>query len=251
MTHERLSAHGPLSWLTPHLKGHALLFDRKSPAMYDSSNGLKLLAIVVLLEGVIGPRLWLWNMTHLPMPPAWLRVSVLLALAVILVRFAAKVRLTDIGLRPWKEWSTTERSYLFQVVVLANVVFSLLFANRLRRVLADPTTRQTVWVLVVTYLIWGFYQEFIYRGVLQTELVRRWGGVTGILVSNVLYTFGPLHFYHFSAQSPSARLMIFVAIFVIGLFFGVLFRRSGNLWIIGIFHGIGDFYITGLGQMAN
>jgi membrane protease YdiL (CAAX protease family) len=30
-----------------------------------------------------------------------------------------------------------------------------------------------------------------------------------------------------------------------GLFFGVLFRRSGNLWIVAVFHAIGNSYIVG------
>ena len=55
------------------------------------------------------------------------------------------------------------------------------------------------------------------------------------------FTFGPLHFYHFTtATSP---LGIFAAIFLAGLYFAVLFQRSGNLWIIGIMHGIADWYI--------
>ena len=29
----------------------------------------------------------------------------------------------------------------------------------------------------------------------------------------------------------------------VGLFFGVLYRRSGNLWIVAIFHAIGNAYI--------
>ena len=31
--------------------------------------------------------------------------------------------------------------------------------------------------------------------------------------------------------------------FAIGLFFGVLFRRSGNLWMVAVIHGIGNAYI--------
>ena len=39
------------------------------------------------------------------------------------------------------------------------------------------------------------------------------------------------------------------AIFAIGLFFGILFHRSGNLWIVAILHGIGNAYIvTSLGS---
>ena len=240
-----MSQHG----LVPHLKGHVLLFDRQPPATYDPRAGLRLLGVFVLLEGLIGPRLWLWRMTGLSAPPVWVRLPLLLALALILVRFVAKVQWSDVGLKSWRDWSTTEKSYFVQVIIIANVVFYLLFGGRLRRALADPAVSGTVWVFVLTYLVWGFYQELVYRGILQTELVRRWGTVMGVLVSNVLYTFGPLHFYHFSAPSMSARLMMFAGIFAIGLFFGVVFRRSGNLWMVGVFHGIGDVYITGLGEL--
>lgn len=83
-------------------------------------------------------------------------------------------------------------------------------------------------------MIWGFYQEFLYRGMLQTELVRRWGARTGILVSNLIFTFGPLHAYHFrAARVNPSHLWIFAATFAIGLFFALIFRRSGNLWIVG------------------
>jgi uncharacterized protein len=74
-------------------------------------------------------------------------------------------------------------------------------------------------------------------------VIRRWGPTVGILVANLLYTFGPLHWNYFSARA-SAAVPMFAAIFAIGLFFGLLYRRSGNLWIIGIFHAIGNAYIV-------
>ena len=81
---------------------------------------------------------------------------------------------------------------------------------------------------------------------MQSELVRRWGAFAGILVANVLYTFGPLHWNYFSP----INVPMFASIFAIGLFFGILFRRSGNLWIVAVMHGIGNAYIVGsLGSM--
>ncbi|MEY2498052.1 MAG: protease family protein [Verrucomicrobiota bacterium] len=235
--------------LVCHLQGHVFLFGNRRSPEYDPSAGLRLLLIFVLLEGVIGPRLWLFSLCGLPVPPTWLRVPVLLVLAMVLIRFFAGVRLTQIGLYRWRNWSLTEKSYLIQVFVIANVVFGLLYATRLRMIAADPG----LWwrpaaIAVFTSFLWGFHQELVYRGILQTELVRRWGSVVGVLVSNLLFTFGPLHFYHFSGRAP---LLMFTAIFVIGLFFGVLFRRSGNLAIICILHGLGNCYIEGLGRLGH
>jgi len=238
-------------WLVCHLRGHVFLFGNKRPPEIDSAAGLRLLLIFILLEGVLGPRLWLFGLGGLPVPPAWLRVPALLVLAMVLVRFFAGVKLAQIGLYRWRNWNVTEKSYLIQVVVVANVVFGLLFASRLRMIGANPG----LWwrpaaIAVVINFVWGFHQELVYRGILQTELVRRWGSVAGILVSNLLFTFGPLHFYHFASRAPGQALPMFAGIFVIGLFFGVVFRRSGNLAIVCILHGLGNCYIEGLGRLG-
>ncbi len=95
-------------------------------------------------------------------------------------------------------------------------------------------------VAVVNFL-WGFYQEVVYRGILQTELTRRFGAVAAVIAANIAFTFGPLHFYHFAA-APSPIAM-FAGIFAIGLYFGVLRHRSGNLWLPAVFHGIGTAWM--------
>ena len=179
-----------------------------------------------------------------PVLPLVILVLLFLAGALGLVRFAARLRLSQIGLYPWGDWQPVEKSYFVQLLVIANVVFPLVFANRLRLILAQPSVVATVWSAFVPYLFFGFYQEVVYRGILQSELVRRWGALAGILSANVFYTFGPLHWYYFAAHG-SLAVPMFAAIFAIGLFFGVLFWRSGNLWIVAVIHGIGNAYIVG------
>jgi len=240
-----------LKWLGRHLKGHVLLFAPKYSLAYESSAGLRLLLIFLLLEAVIGPRLSLFRLLGLPLPPPWLRVPVLLGLGLVLIRFFARLRLAQIGLSAWRYWSVTEKSYFFQVFLIANAVFVILYADQLRMILADTSLRGQAALVVFTNLLWGFHQELVYRGILQTELVRRWGSLLGILVSNLLFTFGPLHFYHFSGSVPGRALPMFAGIFLIGLFFGVLFRRSGNLAIVGVLHGVGNCYMDGLGNLGN
>jgi membrane protease YdiL (CAAX protease family) len=56
----------------------------------------------------------------------------------------------------------------------------------------------------------------------------------------LLFTFGPLHFYHLSRPSPWPMM---AGIFAIGLFFGVLYHRSRNLWLAATFHGVGTAWI--------
>jgi membrane protease YdiL (CAAX protease family) len=223
-----------------HLRGHVLLFGQKPAPQHEASAGIRLLFIVVALEALrLGVVRWFY-----PMVPLLLLVPFFLGCALLSVRFVAGLKLSQIGLRPWHKWTATEKSYFVQLLVMANVVFPLLFAARLHTILGQPSALRTVANVFVPYLFFGFYQEVVYRGILQSELVRRWGAFIGILVSNVLYTFGPLHWYYFSSRA-SLAIPMFASIFAIGLFFGVLFRRSGNLWIVAVIHGIGNAYIVG------
>jgi len=226
--------------LGAHLRGHALLFDKKSASTIKGSAGVYMLLIVAALEAL---RLALLRWLQL-FVPLLLLIPGFIGLALLSVRFGAGLRPSAIGFPSWREWSATEKSYFIQVLILANVIFPVIFAARLRTILAEPSLMRTVWAIFVPYLFFGFYQELVYRGFLQTELVRRWGALSGILLSNVLYTFGPLHWNYFLSPASSAVPM-FAAIFAIGLFFGVLFRRSSNLWIVAIMHGIGNSYIVG------
>jgi uncharacterized protein len=232
-------------------RGHLFLFDPKLPPKYSAQTGVRLLLIFVLMEGILGPRLSLFGVLGLPVPDTFIRVTGLLLLSLVLIRFVAKLHPSELGLRAWKNWTATEKSYFIQILIIANIIFSATSSRQLSIVLSH----QSIWVstlpMFVGSMIWGFYQEVIYRGIVQTELIRRWNTAGGILVSNLLYTFGPLHFYHFQiAKGNPGHLWIFTAIFAIGLFFSVLYRRSGNLWIVGICHGIGDCYLVGLLQAA-
>jgi membrane protease YdiL (CAAX protease family) len=226
------------SWA--HLRGHVLLFDHKHAPRYDASAGLRLLWIAVVVEMVrLGILKWFY-----PAVPLLVLIPIFLGVALLAIPIVARVRFSQLGFRPWRQWSLTEKSYLVQVLVIANVVFPLVFAARLKAILSQPNALSIIAFVFVPYLFYGFYQEVVYRGMLQSELVRRWGTLAGILVANVLYTFGPLHWNHFTP----VNVPMFASIFAIGLFFGILFHRSGNLWIVAVIHGIGNAYIvTSLG----
>ena len=175
--------------------------------------------------------------------PLWLLLPSLLGLALLVVRGIQSEALSGIGLRPWSDWSLTEKSYFLQVIVLAFVVFPVVLGSPLAVRDGQPDAIGRLWRVFVPYLCFGFYQELIYRGLVQRELVRRWGAVAGIVVASLLYTFGPLHWNYFASR-PAVAVPMFASIFLIGLFFGALYHRSGNLWIVATFHAIGNAYIV-------
>ena len=243
---EPRTASSSFAWLLPHLRGHILLFARTLRTV-DAATSARLLLVFVLLEAVLGPRLHVLGWLHLPAPPQWIRIPALLIVALLLVRFVARLEPAGIGLYGWREWGATERSYFIQTVLIGNAVFVLIRGPAVRAVASDSSLWGLAFVTLLTQLAWGVYQELVYRGILQTALVSRMGPAVGIMIANLLFTFGPLHFYHFASPSP---MPMFAGIFAIGLFFGLLYWRSGNLWVVGILHGIGDAYMDGLRRVT-
>ena len=143
-----------------------------------------------------------------------------------------------------------EKFYFLQTIPLAVAIFSFVRSESLKALWASQNLFAAGVFGFIPEITWGFYQEFLYRGLLQNVFTRRLGTFRGILISNFIFTFGPLHAYHFlSARSNPSHLWIFAAIFAIGLLFAILYHRSGNLWIIGIMHGLGDWSIKGLNKV--
>lgn len=225
--------------VAPLWRGHVFLFD-KAPARagYGARVGRRLFLAAFALEGA---RLMINALTANALP-IWLRAAIYLALALV-VRRVAGIAWAHVGLHRWREWNRTEKAYFVQVMVIANIVFALVFADRLRAIIAGPAPVTWLWTLFIPYLLYGFYQELVYRGMLQTELVRRWGTAAGIVVSNALYTFGPLHLNYYSS-SAAVAISMFAAVFAIGLLFAVVFHQSRNLWIVAVMHAIGNAYMV-------
>ena len=225
--------------LSTHLRGHLLQFEKPPSVTHDAVAGTRLLIAAIGLEIVrVAALNWLR-----PVAPFWLLLTSPLLLALVAIPTFVRLKWSDIGFRPWRKWTRTEKSYFVQVVLLANVVFGLLFSEPLRERIAERGTATVMLGVFLPYLAFGFYQELVYRGMLQLELVRRWGALAGIFVANICFTFGPLHWNHLSAPMEKSAPML-AAIFVVGLFFGVLFLRSGNLWLAAIFHAVGNAYIA-------
>ena len=242
------------SRISPFWRGHLFLFDHPKAPTFSSQQGTRLVLVFLFSEVIVRPLFAAGARWLMIADRSWwslLQISLLTVLVCWLVINFARVRLSQLGLYSWLRWSRTEKFYLLQIVLLSIVVFSFFTSASLKVLWARPNLWAIGLFIFVQQMIWGFYQELLYRGVLQTELVRRRGTATGILVSNLVFTFGPLHAYHFlAAQKNPSHLWIFAAIFSIGLLFAILLRRSGNLWIIGVMHGLGDWFIDGLARVS-
>ncbi len=233
--------------------GWLLVFRRVAAVPYPSLVGWRILLACLFLEGIARPvaraALPLLGLAGSEFGRLALVVT-MLALAVGVTALWIRLPFSQVGLRRWDEWGNAEKWFFPQIIAVSVLVFILTEQSELAALPKHAGWIRATTVVFVGQMIWGFYQEYVYRGLLQTELARRWGAAKGILASNLLFTFGPLHWYHFSnSWEHPGQLLIFPAIFAIGLYFGVLFYRSGNLWIIGVAHGIGDFFVDGIGLL--
>ncbi|MCH8913317.1 MAG: CPBP family intramembrane metalloprotease [Planctomycetes bacterium] len=86
--------------------------------------------------------------------------------------------------------------------------------------------------LVIVALMMGLFaafgEEFLCRGYIQTRLSRRWGSLSAVLITSLL--FGILHF----------DVMHSTMAFFIGLYLGFLAERTGSIWPCIMCHALNN-----------
>lgn len=225
---------------------HALRFEAPLAPTYGNAVGMRvLIAFFVVGVGVFFTlQFVLAALGVRGLPVANLSfVVALLAAFVMAQRAFVDVPMADVGLRRFADWTSRERLYFFQVVPLAAVVFAIVFRDHLLALRGQHELAGFLLFSVLTGLAWGIVQELLYRGWLQTELTRRFGATAGLLAANVAFTFGPLHL-NYLVEPTGVRWGGLIAVFGIGLFFGFVYRRSGNVWIPAVLHGLWPLNMT-------
>lgn len=234
------------SLVTESLKAHAMRFEIPLAPTYDDGVGLRVSSAFIVV-GIAMPILLRFAFDEAGVrgsPGANLGFVVAWLAAFFLVHWSfVRVPAAAFGVRRMVNWTRRERLYFVQVVPAAALVFSVLFRARLRALLDRHGLAGFLLFSVAFGVVWGIGQELIYRDWLQTELTRRFGTVAGLLVANVVFTFGPLHFDYLGGPG-GVNWGGLAAIFGIGLFFGIVYARSGNVWIPAVMHGLWPLNMT-------
>lgn len=229
-----------LSLLADTVRAHTMNFETPPAPRYGDVVGTRILAAFVAVGiGVFFALRLGFNAAGVrELPVAKLAFVLALLLAFIAVqRWFMRAPFASIGLRGFAHWTRLERLYFIQMVPLATVMFSIVFRHRLLALVEVHGPAGFVLFSIFTGILWGMVQEFLYRGWLQTELSRRFGWIAGLLIANAAFTFGPLHF-DYLVGTGGLRWGGLASVFAIGLIFGFLYRRSGNLWIPATLHGL-------------
>ncbi|HUS03285.1 MAG TPA: type II CAAX endopeptidase family protein [Chitinophagaceae bacterium] len=218
-----------------------LYFNKKVKPLYTPEQGRDMLILAIVFEAIrIGVTFYKNNLGYQDILSTGITALVLLSLVFGVTKILG-IKLKDVGLKKLSVWNTYEIVYFILMVPIGFFIFYYFTRDKF-----TASLQENGWGMMVAtfifYLAWGFYQEWIYRGFIQTELTRRYDAVTAIILANIIFTFGPLHIY----QLYQGKFLLIGATFLIGLLFGILYHRSYNLWIVGILHGIGNWFLVGL-----
>jgi membrane protease YdiL (CAAX protease family) len=101
-----------------------------------------------------------------------------------------------------------------------------IYANKAQAPPALIATVLVVWI--------GPAEEIFWRGYIQKSIADRWGSWTGYILASLIYAL--VHIWAFN-------FMLVMAALVAGLFWGLLFVRTGSLWPGIISHALWDVAI--------
>ena len=124
-----------------------------------------------------------------------------------------------------------------QVLILLSEWLPQFFGQRQENLAAVYANRGSLPHWLVALLLFfpiGFGEEVYWRGFVQKHLANRLGGFGGFLLTVLFYT---------AVHLVTANIVLFLAAFVCGLYWGFLYWKTQNLWIVLISHMIWDPFI--------
>ncbi len=105
------------------------------------------------------------------------------------------------------------------------------------------------WLLFANFMIVGLNEELMFRGVLFSGAVSRWGARLGIIFTSVL--FGAVHLLNviFVGNTFSGSVVQALLAMIGGFWLAVLRYLCGSIWPVVILHGLYDFAVAGAGPI--
>lgn len=224
------------------------------------------LAVVVLLVALYYaiqfPSVWFGEANFLGAPERWVRNGAWLymiqhhlaqmALALVVIGFVGRMRFHEWGLnlRNWKRSLRMTRSFavIFALVIAVGIIIQVAGGMEPRE--AQPqTVSDILGRLFFMAVISGLSEEILFRGMMQTWLVRWFptavrlpgldvpaaGLVTALIFAavHINFTLVPLQITHFYAPQVLIAL-------VLGVLYSVAYQRTGSLLAPILMHNVAN-----------
>ena len=126
-----------------------------------------------------------------------------------------------------------------QIVVLISFVAFSVGGQIIPKVISRATIRWDVLPIAILPLIMTtFFEEFLFRGFLQTRLEKQFGALVAIIVSGLLFAI-----YHLG-YSGFRTIGDILLLFAVGIGFAVSFKLAKNNLIVSYFVNLPNAFIT-------
>ncbi|WP_248897873.1 CPBP family intramembrane glutamic endopeptidase [Haloplanus halobius] len=129
------------------------------------------------------------------------------------------------------------------VLVRLLAVFSIESAQNQVVSTGQQNPRYFLYMIPVTILLVGPFEELVFRGGVQGILRRTWGPSVAIVVASVL--FGFVHWVALTGSSSGAKVTYVAIAAILGLVLGYLYERSRNLVVPAVVHGLYNAVLFG------
>ena len=143
----------------------------------------------------------------------------------------------------WKAVGLDWRSNSLPAILLGAILALLLFIASIltghvrglsRSSLNTPMMGVSIPIFIqklVLYLGMGFGEEVVFRGYVQTRLVKRYRAIWGVLAAAVIFTLLHQISYRLSPVTILSGVMLWTTM-------GALYLLSKSLYLVGMFHGM-------------
>lgn len=197
---------------------------------------------IVSTIGSIGFIVFLLIFPHFVPLPFYSYAAVCLLAIYLMLRWEGKT-FRDIGLI--KENLTVKAFFIGAITAIAWVAFmQFVYIPSIKYFFEVPdyteynfiksSLARLLMTIVAALIIGGFYEEIVFRGyiqnVLEKRIFKRFSPMLSIFVVSILFGL-----YHLQQDI----FAVFAAVMG-GLYWSILFRKSGNLWIPIISHALFD-----------
>lgn len=91
-------------------------------------------------------------------------------------------------------------------------------------------------LLLIGFILQGFMEEFLMRGLIMTQVATRFGVIIGIFANSLLFALAHL-------GNSNANYLSALNTFLIGVLFSVQFYYHDNIWLVSGFHSGWNFIL--------
>lgn len=167
-------------------------------------------------------------------------ITTLFIMPLLMVKIS-KLKIENLGIRKEKLLKSISLGSISGFLLLSLVALTILI---LGGITIEKNSFSLTTALVgglVFFILQGTWEELIYRSYLMPLFSKKYGDILSIILTSIVFTLG-------HALNPNIQLLPIVNLFIASIVFSLIYYRSGNLFFVGLAHGIWNFsqgYIWG------